>query len=561
MKHAHILFMCFFYVACGQIAKAQEVARRKVPMSYIEEFVKNSPKDEHTIFFEDLEFYFSDINIVLDIKLMGEKNVIFENCKFYGIVRFVDSSIDTMRFVDSSIDLFRVKDSHINRLDLQATDVNNFILRNSSFKSINLSSNLNSESKLIFSNIRFKLHNTLLYKSLYSDPLLLIYNFNCSSIDIYDSVFPDSLLLRNVIISDSKCKTLQIENNVFESAFILNRISDVQDVRIINNSFTSQLDLEGFQLPDKQFIFPFSQVVKHKLAIFESSTDTSNIPVTTLTDSVATNENLPSLQLVYANLYNAYRETGDRKSANACYVEIKELETKVLAYDYAKDRTTEAYFGLQVNRLIGFFCDYGTNPAKALIYSFYLVLIFAGVYAVFPSTPDNLQRRRWLPYYQNLIRYLSETVQLPDLHADRISSRLAGLKSFRSSLDERGEDMPKVIRWLALWHYNLSMLSYRFRQWLYHKADVLPVTWQHLTRLQRLSVSFRLAGYTFLFLFAGFFMRSLNALALSLNAFVTLGYGEIQARGVARYLAVLEGVCGWFLLSIFSVSLISQLLQ
>ena len=59
----------------------------------------------------------------------------------------------------------------------------------------------------------------------------------------------------------------------------------------------------------------------------------------------------------------------------------------------------------------------------------------------------------------------------------------------------------------------------------------------------------------------GLAMRVINATTLSLNAFVTLGYGEISARGIARYLCVLEGLLGWFFLSLFSVSLISQILQ
>ena len=70
-----------------------------------------------------------------------------------------------------------------------------------------------------------------------------------------------------------------------------------------------------------------------------------------------------------------------------------------------------------------------------------------------------------------------------------------------------------------------------------------------------------IGAYMLGFLAWGVVMRFVNAFALSINAFVTLGYGEIQARGVARYLAVLEGAVGWFLLSIFSVTLISQLLQ
>ena len=63
------------------------------------------------------------------------------------------------------------------------------------------------------------------------------------------------------------------------------------------------------------------------------------------------------------------------------------------------------------------------------------------------------------------------------------------------------------------------------------------------------------------FLVWGLIIRLLNALSLSLNVFVTLGYGEISAAGGMRYLAVLEGLLGWFLLSIFSVSLIGQVLQ
>lgn len=59
----------------------------------------------------------------------------------------------------------------------------------------------------------------------------------------------------------------------------------------------------------------------------------------------------------------------------------------------------------------------------------------------------------------------------------------------------------------------------------------------------------------------GVIMRLVNALALSANAFVTLGYGEIQAEGIARYLAVLQGLIGWFLLAIFSAALIGQVMQ
>jgi hypothetical protein len=57
------------------------------------------------------------------------------------------------------------------------------------------------------------------------------------------------------------------------------------------------------------------------------------------------------------------------------------------------------------------------------------------------------------------------------------------------------------------------------------------------------------------------FVKFLNALTLSINTFTTLGFGEIPIKGIPRYLAIIEGFIGWFMLTIFSVSLISQLLN
>ena len=69
-------------------------------------------------------------------------------------------------------------------------------------------------------------------------------------------------------------------------------------------------------------------------------------------------------------------------------------------------------------------------------------------------------------------------------------------------------------------------------------------------------------GYVkpFFVLAAGFLLSLLNALTLSLNAFITLGFGNIPTHGIARYVCVLEGFLGWFLLSIFTVALINQVI-
>lgn len=64
----------------------------------------------------------------------------------------------------------------------------------------------------------------------------------------------------------------------------------------------------------------------------------------------------------------------------------------------------------------------------------------------------------------------------------------------------------------------------------------------------------------FVMLSLGFAKSLLNALTLSLNSFVTLGFGTIPTTGIARYVCILQGFLGWFLLSIFTASLINQVM-
>jgi hypothetical protein len=58
----------------------------------------------------------------------------------------------------------------------------------------------------------------------------------------------------------------------------------------------------------------------------------------------------------------------------------------------------------------------------------------------------------------------------------------------------------------------------------------------------------------------GFGKSLINALTLSLNSFVTLGFGTIPTTGLARYVCIIQGFIGWFLLSVFTASLINQVL-
>lgn len=57
-----------------------------------------------------------------------------------------------------------------------------------------------------------------------------------------------------------------------------------------------------------------------------------------------------------------------------------------------------------------------------------------------------------------------------------------------------------------------------------------------------------------------FILSFINAFTLSINSFVTLGFGTIPTKGIARYVCIIEGFIGWFLLSLFTVALINQVI-
>lgn len=61
-------------------------------------------------------------------------------------------------------------------------------------------------------------------------------------------------------------------------------------------------------------------------------------------------------------------------------------------------------------------------------------------------------------------------------------------------------------------------------------------------------------------LIIGFVISLINALTLSQNSFTTLGFGQIPTTGLARYVCIIQGFIGWFLLSIFTVAIINQVL-
>jgi hypothetical protein len=178
---------------------------------------------------------------------------------------------------------------------------------------------------------------------------------------------------------------------------------------------------------------------------------------------------------VYKILYDYFRLIGDIQSANKAYVRIRELEGRAIKYNYSNNPSFNNFFSLALNRLLKIYTAYGTDPARAILISFYIVMLFGVFYFFFPSDWD-------------------------------VASKSILIEKFKEFIEKND------------------------------KGYVKP----------------------FFKLLLGFIVSFINAATLSLNAFTTLGFGNIPTHGIARYVCVIQGFIGWFLLSIFTVALINQ---
>jgi hypothetical protein len=257
-----------------------------------------------------------------------------------------------------------------------------------------------------------------------------------------------------------------------------------------NNTFNANTSIQF----DKGFLYLDSNIFMKNLAFDYNSLDkTSYLHLESLNhlnfgiayngtfydattkEQILDEEGYKTYLRVNKSLYDFYKSVGDFESANKVYVKIREIEHRKLYVNYQANPSFKTFFDLNLSRLLKHYTHFGTDPANALVVSFYIVLIFGFIYFFFPSDWDISSKSQLLSHFKDFV-----------------------------SKNEKGYFFP------------------------------------------------------FLKMTLGFLISVANATALSLNAFTTLGFGNIPTKGIARYICILQGFIGWFLLSIFTVALINQ---
>jgi len=291
-----------------------------------------------------------------------------------------------------------------------------------------------------------------------SDQSLISFNVSADELSIQDNNVTGSILLNSSKASDrfsfTNTKTTGI---VGFHEFIFSETYNEVDWSDLNGKLVS-LSTEAAQgrfLPDFQYDFSAMKTERQ------------------LQDTTASDQ----LIRTYYNLYSIYKQNGNLRYANSSYSQMKDLETNRLKYFYKESGSLKTWFRWKLGQLLKFYTDNGTDPARSMQVSFYLILLFAVFYMFFPSDWDSNSKR-----------------QLID--------------NIKSSFDKKVKTSP------------MSILS----------------------------------------IFSALGMTILNAVTLSINSFVTLGFGKIPTYGLARYVCIIQGFLGWFLLSLFTVALINQVL-
>lgn len=403
------------------------------------------------------------------------------------------------------------------------------------------------------------------YKSMSSVPKF--YKLNCQ-ICILNSEMKNFIIYKCKFNLKNKSSIIDITYNKFDNVvfdsidfkqdivnFEANTISD--NFYVDNCNFRKPLAITSSRFPADGTNFNWEQLAKNGIAIISNDELYTAKTDSMLGDKILYNE----LISVYKKFHIMYRTRGDMESANDCYIAMKDIETNRLALVFKKEGSLDAFIHFQLNRFLKFFCFYGTSPIRAVIISMWTVLFFAIIYFFFYSEWDKINRTFLMNKLKNLVEYFQSNKTLADYYKNKQKSKYQSYNEFRNFLKESRKKVPFFVNTLGKPLYLFSITRYKFVLFLYKKIDLLKGCWTELSFIRKFFIGIITFFSIIIFIVYIAIVRLINSLFLSLNTFSTLGFGHIPVTGISRYLAILEGFLGWFLLSIFSVSLINQILQ
>lgn len=453
--------------------------------------------------------------------------VFFRNCQFDNLVRWDFSSTPNAVFVDCEFN------GHFNFFNTSGA----LQLINSRFEYL-----VGSEEQV--------------FQQLNVDP----WNKTLKKLTLENTQFISPIDTQLVYITGD-IDNLMINQCNFESLLSFYSCSINQTFTVERCKFKHPIGFDRTSFPEIETSFQFDQLAGFKIALYDNFDGAAYQAKgqEQLADSNIYRFN--ELMSIYSKLLMSYKARGDRVSSNACYVEMKDLETGRLKYLSENHGTLTSRLNYQLNRFLKFFAAYGTSPVRAIQVSIYVILLFALIYFFVYSEWDQINRRFLMEKYGFLQLYLSSPKSLAELYQEQEEENRELDLQFENDFRRLKSRVPAFINTLGRPLLYITRTAHRLRLFFYLKMEILRGKWSDVPDNKRPIKGFLLGLMVFVYMGYLIAIRAINSTILSVNTFSTLGFGDIPVKGISRYMAILEGFLGWFLLSIFSVSLISQILQ
>ena len=356
----------------------------------------------------------------------------------------------------------------------------------------------------------------------------------------------------SINLKDNKIYTLFIRNNTIKNKLKIEKLKVDGYINISSNN-----------LPDYNSVFFDSTVINfgfsYKKSIYYGNESYKDIS-TNLNDNDYQNK-LNSLLSQYRFLIKIYKTHGS-PFINSCIYKLKDIETSIKEYEYYRNPNTQKWFNWKGAQFLKWYSDYGMNPFKALTYCFWAMLYFALFYFFFYSEWDKIDRGFLIKRFNSVMDYFTTEKRIEDFYSTVHDKEMTTFTEFKDTLDKNKVYMPGMLASLAKPIYQISLLRYRLLNFSYKKAEFMAGRkWVDLEKKDRYWIGALTFFLTLTYIIYLIFIRALNSIVLSINAFSTLGFGTIPVRGVTKYVAIIEGFIGWFMLSVFIVSLLGQMMS
>jgi hypothetical protein len=363
-----------------------------------------------------------------------------------------------------------------------------------------------------------------------------------------------------IAFDGGKYDVLSFQNVDFGNSILgLFNSSVKEDFTIRECKINKPLGLIKFNFPKDNTSFNWTQIDSVGLAIYQGF---DSQPLTYRTDTLISDIDIYNeLNSSYQKLYSMYRTQGDMESANACLIQLKDMETQKYKKLNEQDPNIATWFNWRFNQFLKYFSRYGTNPVHSLIFSMWTILVFAGLYFFFYSDWDGINRTYLIKKHRQVMQYFSSEQRLEDFYSHTYSEELKSFGEYKTEIKEKRREIPSFIALLGRPLYILSVVKHKVATFIYRRTEILHGRWIDLKPMRKVFVGTIVFFSILIYLAFLIFIRALNAVTLSINAFSTLGFGTIPVKGASRYVTIIQGFIGWFLLTIFSVSLISQMIQ